>query len=393
MCDNKISIIVPIYNVQNYIEKCVNSILASTFKNIEIILVDDGSTDDSYLVCLAQEKKDNRIKVLHQDNVGCTGARRAGLSIATGKYIGFVDPDDWIEKDMYSVMYEKAEGNNVDLVITPYYRDNDKGPYKILKSIDVDSGVYKGDELERIKRTIYLDGKRKINGSLWNKLFRREKLSDIYNSLDNGIYRGEDSVVVILYILQSASIMVIDKPFYHAYDRNGSLTHSSDRAYFGQLNLWYLQMMKYLQKSCYQDIIPEFEKFYLYLLSEGILKHSNCELEYKYPNINKLIGKNIIVYGAGKVGQCYYKQFSKCELVNIISWIDINASRFDNDVIEEPNRIVNYIYDYIVIAIENESIVNDVKNSLISDFAINEDRIIWEKPMEFGSLIKEWIYT
>ena len=99
--EEKISVIVPIYNVKEYLDKCISSICNQTYKNLEIILVDDGSTDGSATICDAFAKKDDRIVVIHKENGGLTSTRKAGVNIATGKYIGFVDGDDWIDEDMY----------------------------------------------------------------------------------------------------------------------------------------------------------------------------------------------------------------------------------------------------------------------------------------------------
>lgn len=105
MKDDLISVIVPVYNVEKYLHKCINSILNQTYKNLEIILIDDGSTDNSGKICDEYALKDNRIKVIHKENGGLSSARNAGLDICSGDYIGFVDSDDYIAEDMYEYLY------------------------------------------------------------------------------------------------------------------------------------------------------------------------------------------------------------------------------------------------------------------------------------------------
>ena len=112
-----ISVIVPIYNVALYLEKCINSIIHQTYKNIEIILVDDGATDGSGAICDEYKNKDNRIKVIHKNNGGPASARKAGARIASGKYIGFVDGDDWIESEMYEKLLAYVKRDNAQVVI------------------------------------------------------------------------------------------------------------------------------------------------------------------------------------------------------------------------------------------------------------------------------------
>lgn len=113
----KISIIVPVYNVEKYIHRCIDSILHQTFKDFELILVDDGSLDNSGKICDEYAKEDDRIKVIHKENGGLSDARNVGLDIAQGEYIAFVDSDDWIEKDMYSILYENIRKYNADISI------------------------------------------------------------------------------------------------------------------------------------------------------------------------------------------------------------------------------------------------------------------------------------
>ena len=126
MYDKKISVIVPIYNVEKYLNRCLDSIINQTYKNLEIILVDDGSPDNCGKICDEYAKKDNRIKVIHKENGGLSSARNAGLDIATGDYIGFVDSDDWIELDMYEYLLNICVKYNSDISRCGFvYNDED----------------------------------------------------------------------------------------------------------------------------------------------------------------------------------------------------------------------------------------------------------------------------
>lgn len=117
-----ISVIVPVYNVEKYLSKCIDSILAQTYKNLEIILVDDGSPDNCPKICDEYAKKDNRIKVIHKENGGLSAARNVALDIAKGEYIGFVDSDDFIAEDMYEVLYNLAEKYNAEISSVSFYK-------------------------------------------------------------------------------------------------------------------------------------------------------------------------------------------------------------------------------------------------------------------------------
>ena len=122
--DEKVSIIVPVYNVEKYLDKCIESIVNQTYRNIEIILVDDGSPDKCPEICNEWAKKDDRIKVIHKENGGLSSARNAALEIAQGDYITFVDSDDWIENDMIQSMLTCAAKNDADIVCCGFYFDN-----------------------------------------------------------------------------------------------------------------------------------------------------------------------------------------------------------------------------------------------------------------------------
>lgn len=141
-----ISVVVPVYKVEKYLDRCIQSILNQTYSNLELILVDDGSPDRCGEICDEYERRDNRIKVVHKKNGGLSSARNAGLKIASGKYVGFVDSDDDIVPNMYEIMMNIAEKYNVDFVMSDYYRIlNENKIYSVNKSIR--GGYYNKDDL------------------------------------------------------------------------------------------------------------------------------------------------------------------------------------------------------------------------------------------------------
>ena len=121
MKDSKISIIVPVYNAEKYLVECLNSLVEQTYKNIEIILIDDGSIDNSAKICDEYAKKDERIKVVHQKNSGVSVARNNGLDMHTGDYVMFVDSDDWIELNTCEILINNIISNDKDILIYNYY--------------------------------------------------------------------------------------------------------------------------------------------------------------------------------------------------------------------------------------------------------------------------------
>ena len=147
----QISVIVPVYKVEKYLKRCVDSILHQTFSDLEVILVDDGSPDNCPAMCDELAKADKRIRVIHKENGGLSSARNAGMRIAQGKYIGFVDSDDDVESEMYETMLEAAENHDADFVMSDYIRVSADGT-RSLFSKNIRAGVY---EKEDIRKEIY----------------------------------------------------------------------------------------------------------------------------------------------------------------------------------------------------------------------------------------------
>lgn len=169
-----ISIIVPVYNMEQYLDRCVASILHQTYTDLEIILVDDGSSDSSPSMCDEYARQDSRIKVIHKRNGGLSDARNAGLSVATGSYIGYVDSDDWIEPNMYERMYKACIQNDAQIAVCKYKA--------VFKDRTIDKG---SDETVVLSReellNIYIFEHKKyvIYNSVWSKLFKRELVEDM----------------------------------------------------------------------------------------------------------------------------------------------------------------------------------------------------------------------
>ena len=161
-----ISIIIPVYKVEKYLEKCIKSVLDQTYKNLQIILVDDGSPDNCGNICDDYARVDNRIEVIHKANGGLSDARNVGLKAARGEYIGFVDSDDYVSNEMFENLYNTLISNDVDVAICNFYIVIDDK--NIIKNAD--NGVEIYNKLEILKE-ILLD--KKIQSYAWNKLYKR----------------------------------------------------------------------------------------------------------------------------------------------------------------------------------------------------------------------------
>ena len=219
--DERISIIIPVYNVSEYIERCLLSITGQTYKNLEIILVDDGSTDDSGKKCDEYAALDSRIKVIHQENQGLSGARNAGLDLANGKYIFFCDSDDYLREDALEIMLYKMIVDHADIVacgITKVYDSalNDK----IVEENFTDNkfGRWSGRE-----SVIQMMRGNNVCSVAWNKLYKREMFDNIRFPL--GVQNEDEAT--IYKILYNARIVTYAPAFvYKYYQRSNSIIHN-----------------------------------------------------------------------------------------------------------------------------------------------------------------------
>ena len=217
-----ISIIVPIYNVESYLERCIESILNQSFKEFELILVNDGSTDSCKDICNEYKKRDSRIVVVNKKNEGVSSARNLGLDLAKGEYIGFIDPDDFINKDMYKILFDTIQANNSDMVICDYYKVNedDINKFRNLKCNCENIKIKNLNNLESIDN-LFLTGEKFIFA--WNKLYKRDLFSDLRYE-QGRIYEDEYLAHRILYKCKKVS--VIEVKMYYYVQRKGSIVNS-----------------------------------------------------------------------------------------------------------------------------------------------------------------------
>ena len=308
--DPIISIIVPIYNVGKYLPKCIESILNQTFKNFELILVNDGSTDNSGVVCDDYAKKDTRIKIIHKSNGGVSSARNAGLYVAKGEYIGFVDPDDYIDKNMYEKLYRLCIDNNSDIAICRFNREingkiqNKESTEEIieLNNMVAMNELFKGN-LYRFSLCNKLFSKKCFNDVLFPEERIHEDLSTTYKLFANSkkavyinycgyIYvRRENSILTSTYnekrlqafIAWDEIIEFIDKNYYEIIEQV-----IATFTYWCVDNILYIlnQVNNSQKKNNYLNIIQKYTtKYYIYIKRNNILSRS-YKLRIRIFNIN-----------------------------------------------------------------------------------------------------------
>ena len=230
-----ISVIIPVFNMKEYLVRCVDSILAQTFSNIQILLVDDGSTDGSDLLCDQIAQQDERITVLHIEHAGPGAARNRGIQAAKGEYVTFVDSDDWIAPDMLESMLNVMIRQNADLVTCDLIRTSQDTPsfWNDRDRTSPKTEIYTQEEYMRVFF--------RIGSNEWvhfpvAKLYRREDLSpDLY---PEGIYIGEDVMSTFRVLMKAHRIVHIQKAFYYYYRNPNSATAVFSKRDFDLLEVW-----------------------------------------------------------------------------------------------------------------------------------------------------------
>lgn len=217
----KISVIVPVYNILDYLEKCVDSLRGQTYENLQMILVDDGSTDGSGALCDELAAKDSRILVIHKENGGVSSARNAGVEAAEGDYISFVDSDDYLEPKMYEVLLGAAEEQQLDVTACGYFF-TDKPQDLALENLGKISILHKVNAMERC---ISDDLHSAMCGAVWNKIYRTETLKQ-YLVFDPKYIMAEDMLVTLRCLKHAKRVGQVNECFYHYVLRENSVVNS-----------------------------------------------------------------------------------------------------------------------------------------------------------------------
>lgn len=300
-----LSIIVPIYNTSEYLEKCINSILNQSYNNFEIILVDDGSTDNSGSICDNYKKKYSNINVVHKKNGGLSSARNAGIATANGEFITFIDSDDEIDKDIYSIVFSKAP--LADITVFSIERIYMNG----YKSISMVCGE---KSLSNIEGLIYLNTFKNLDLSCCNKIFRRELFNDIIFPINK---KSEDYFIMYKLFDEAKSIKIIPNVGYYYMQRDGSISRNK------LLNMDYIDgaqsQIDYF-KINHKDILYVAESdfafanktLFLYSIKEDIKDIANKKILFKNSKIYKnSVLKNKYINFDKKVKYLLFIYFNK----------------------------------------------------------------------------------
>lgn len=378
-----LSVIVPIYMIDRYVGICIESLLNQTYRNLEIILVDDGSKDRCSEICDLYALKDQRIKVIHKENGGLVSARKAGVLAATGTYIGFVDGDDWVGPGFYQSLYNAISQNDCDVAIAGFSRDLFSQTKSIYNTIP--SGYYEGNELKKVFGEMISYGKfyrHGISTYHWNKLFKREVILKHQLDISDDISIGEDAVVVYAALLDCKRICITDNCAYHYRQREDSMLKSSVdfEKEMIRVKALYRDLSDVVrgksEKYDLQRQVDDFITGIFIIRSGGYLNSVDSSLK-DFPFGCSLSGKRIVLYGGGTFGQQLMKRLLKDKSCEIAGWIDDDYWEYRRCClnVDPINSISSLEFDYVIVASLDKEYVS-VATRRLMDYGVSEKKVI-----------------
>lgn len=378
----KLAVIVPIYNREPYIGKCIESICGQTYKNIKIILVDDGSTDNSGQICDEYAQKDERIVVIHQENQGVLQSRYNGLLACDCEYATFVDADDWIDSNTYEFAANSMDKGTDVIVFGKVVEKGKKG--RIFSKSNYAYGEYDRRAIERkIYPTMIWDVKKNGAGltqALWDKIIKREILIRSYELVGNieRLHYAEDSLILFPLMQWVQTMQILENHSYHYRMMSDNIpAYMSNKDYFDKMYVWYKHIRNYVTEI--PDVQKQIEYMYIFMAESRKRYYGDITTreEHMFPFSLVPVGSRIILWGAGKVGKIYYEQIVRSKFCNIIAWVDSNFRLYSEYGVKNTDIINEDLeFDYVVIAVVSEN-VKDAIVSQLRNQGVLETKIIW----------------
>lgn len=355
-----VSVIVPVYNVKDYLGECVDSIIGQTYSDIEMVLVDDGSTDGSGAICDMYARKDKRVRAIHKENGGNTSARKEGIRHCHGEYVAFVDSDDWLEPDMFQKML--SIGTSADIVVSAAYEEY--GSYRKVKGSSVKEGFYGVDRMPQLRENMVMNGGFGIHGipvNLWGKLFKTDVIKEIQLNMPDGIIYGEDAACVYPSVIKADSVYVSNDPLYHYRIRQGSIVRSSSIR-TENFNCLYHSLKKHFDGQNMLQL-----KYFMWqtLLLKAYSKIDSQMALFPFPAVRE--GMKVAVYGAGLFGQVLRQHCLSSEGIFTGGWFDREYESYGRQglCVQAPEMALEADFDIMAIAVLNTETARQIKETYV----------------------------
>ena len=380
-----ISVVIPVYNSEQYLGQCLDSVCGQTYPNLEIVLVDDGSTDGSYDICMAYANADGRIKAVRKGNGGEASARKAGIQASSGTVIAFVDSDDWLDADAIERMYSEMDMQKADIVAAGYIEARGESEKTVQNKLG--AGVYRGKQLKEDFYPAMLCSADYFELGLWpffwNKLFRREVIEPCVLALDDRLVVGVDVIGTFPSFLRAGTVSILPDAFYHYRIHAGSVMHKFRREEkeVENIRLQYHMLKDIFEKSEYWDVLkPQMERYIFHHFIVRAIGFLEKELRLKgtYLVERMRAGSKIILYGAGAFGASFYYHNQTSKEFLITGWCDQNYKEIQkmgypvialDEALKKP-------FDYVMIAVLNQKVKEQIQEDFVLK-GIPKEKIKW----------------
>lgn len=370
-------------------EKCLDSVKNQILQDIEIICVDDGSTDGSLEIINRYARQDSRFKVIHKENGGLVSARKAGIALASGQYVGYVDSDDWIEPKMYQVLYRTAVENHADLVSSGYFLKgtisrstmmvSGKGyMMKVVWTISVKTRF-----MIRLRRMLVFEDPCAAS------FFAQSLFRTVQQEISEKLSFSEDKVCVFSYVLQCSRVYVLKQAFYHYIAHPSSMVHAADTNYLACVNEIYQSFVKLYEHPAFtRSMRVQAEPYITEQLYKGInsrLGFVNSSLFWLDPYYLGDIpqGARIALYGGGDLGCAYRRQLMGRKDLELAGCVDpaYESMRYSDFTVYSPEKLRQWEYDLVLITVKNPEKAAAIKKELV-EAGVSEKKIRWYEQKE-----------
>ena len=378
-----ISVIVPIYGIERYVGHCIESLMQQTYQNLEIILVDDGSPDHCPQICDLYASKDKRIKVIHKENGGLVTARKAGVQVAHGEYIGFVDGDDWVGVGFYQAILNTIMSCDADIAVAGCSRDLYRKTITMGNALPI--GVYEGESMEYFRKNMMSFGsffRFGVTTYHWNKLFRREAIIPFQMAVEDGFTVMEDGATTYPAMLAAKKIVLTNNFAYHYRQRSDSMLKSMTSL---STEAERLKSVYYFLQNAVKDYPEEYQlkrqveevMLAVYIVRCGGITNIANDMVLNSIFNRNIEGKKVVIGGAGTFGQQMYRRLEATGKVEITGWIDPyywEYRRVGMNV-DPVESIVNADFDYLLMAGLDTSFKSLVTRTL-ADFGVDPEKVL-----------------
>ncbi|MBP5788030.1 MAG: glycosyltransferase [Kiritimatiellae bacterium] len=351
-----ISVLVAVHDIERHVGLCLESIIQQQYQALEIIVVDDGSTDRSGEICDLYARKDRRVRIIHKPNGGLVSARKAALQAAHGHYIGYVDGDDWVAPGFYAELVQSAKDCDADAVVAGFSRDLFETSQKLDNAVPL--GVYDGEKRECLFGNLISTGpffRHGVTTYLWNKLFKREIVENAQMSVDERISIGEDGATTYPALLNCQRICIIPNHDYHYRQREDSMLKKA--APFGEEKAQLQALHNHLSMAM-RDTPSEYELVRQekeYLLSACIIRSGGIAQTpdgvVHLPFARAFRGARVAICGAGTFGQQLERRLKEWQYCEIAAWVDEDFWEYRRCCLDvDPvDRLKDMDFDYVLL--------------------------------------------